>query len=321
MLSNGGTASVETACRFPMRLLESGPAAGALAAAFYGQESGFPEVLSFDMGGTTAKACVVDGGEPLTSNEFEVARVYRFKKGSGLAGEDVGDRDDRDRGRRWLHRPRRRARLAQGRTRERRRRSGTGLLRPRRRGADRDRRRPAPGVPRSRTTFSAGGWSWIAKALREGDERRSRVRSTSTPWRRRGASTRSSTRTWRTRRASTPSSAARTRGGTCCSPSAGPDRCTPTASPAPSASPASSHRSARGDLGLRFPVRPVLVRSHPQPLRSPGRPRLGRGKRRARGDGGRRTGAPAGLRGGRGGRPGAPPGRDALRRVRGTRSG
>ncbi len=84
MLSNGGTASFETACRFPIRLLESGPAAGALAAAFYGQESGFPEVLSFDMGGTTAKACVVEGGEPLTSNEFEIARVYRFKKGSGF---------------------------------------------------------------------------------------------------------------------------------------------------------------------------------------------------------------------------------------------
>ena len=84
MLSNGGTASVETACRFPVRLLESGPAAGALAAAFYGEEAGFSDVLSFDMGGTTAKACLIDGGEPLTSTDFEVARVYRFKKGSGL---------------------------------------------------------------------------------------------------------------------------------------------------------------------------------------------------------------------------------------------
>jgi N-methylhydantoinase A len=84
MLSNGGTASVETASRFPIRLLESGPAAGALAAAFYGRGSGFPDVLSFDMGGTTAKSCVVEDGEPLTSSEFEVARVYRFKKGSGL---------------------------------------------------------------------------------------------------------------------------------------------------------------------------------------------------------------------------------------------
>ncbi len=83
MLSNGGTASVETACRFPVRLLESGPAAGALAAAFHGKAAGFSDVLSFDMGGTTAKACLIDDGEPLTSTDFEVARVYRFKKGSG----------------------------------------------------------------------------------------------------------------------------------------------------------------------------------------------------------------------------------------------
>ena len=84
MLSNGGTASVETARRFPVRLLESGPAAGALAAAFYGRATDFSDVLSFDMGGTTAKACLIEGGEPLGSSEFEVARVYRFKKGSGL---------------------------------------------------------------------------------------------------------------------------------------------------------------------------------------------------------------------------------------------
>ena len=84
MLSNGGTASVETAREFPIRLLESGPAAGALAAAFYGRKTGFSDVLSFDMGGTTAKACLIEGGEPLTTSEFEVARVYRFKKGSGL---------------------------------------------------------------------------------------------------------------------------------------------------------------------------------------------------------------------------------------------
>jgi N-methylhydantoinase A len=84
MLSNGGTASVETAREFPIRLLESGPAAGALAAAFYGREAGFSEAFSFDMGGTTAKACLIEGGEPLTTSEFEVARVYRLKKGSGL---------------------------------------------------------------------------------------------------------------------------------------------------------------------------------------------------------------------------------------------
>src|SRR3712207_8925657 len=78
MLSNGGTASVETACRFPVRLLESGPAAGALAAAYYGKAAGFSDVLSFDMGGTTAKACLIDGGEPLTSTDFEDRKSTRL---------------------------------------------------------------------------------------------------------------------------------------------------------------------------------------------------------------------------------------------------
>jgi N-methylhydantoinase A len=84
MLSSGGIATVDTAVRFPIRLLESGPAAGALAAATYGNASGRPNLMSFDMGGTTAKLCVIDGGRPLVAHEFEVDRVYRFKKGSGL---------------------------------------------------------------------------------------------------------------------------------------------------------------------------------------------------------------------------------------------
>ena len=84
MLSSGGTGTVETARRFPIRLIESGPAAGALAAAHYGMLTGRPNLLSFDMGGTTAKACLIDGGEPLVAPDFEVARVYRFKRGSGL---------------------------------------------------------------------------------------------------------------------------------------------------------------------------------------------------------------------------------------------
>lgn len=84
MLSNGGIGTIETAVRFPIRLLESGPAAGALAAGFYGKLAGYGDLMSFDMGGTTAKLCVVEQGEPLTTNEFEVDRVYRFRKGSGL---------------------------------------------------------------------------------------------------------------------------------------------------------------------------------------------------------------------------------------------
>jgi N-methylhydantoinase A len=84
MLSAGGVATPDTAKRVPIRLVESGPAAGALAAARMARELGEPKLLSFDMGGTTAKACVIDVGEPLLAREFEVARADRFKKGSGL---------------------------------------------------------------------------------------------------------------------------------------------------------------------------------------------------------------------------------------------
>ena len=84
MLSSGGIATTETSARFPVRLLESGPAAGALAAARAGILSGHRDLLSFDMGGTTAKLCVIEDGQPLKTHEFEVDRVYRFRKGSGL---------------------------------------------------------------------------------------------------------------------------------------------------------------------------------------------------------------------------------------------
>ena len=84
MLSSGGIATRETAARFPVRLLESGPAAGALAAAQAGILAGHRDVLSFDMGGTTAKLCVIENGQPSKTHEFEVDRVYRFRKGSGL---------------------------------------------------------------------------------------------------------------------------------------------------------------------------------------------------------------------------------------------
>ena len=84
MLSSGGVATLDTAVRFPVRLVESGPAAGALAAAAVGAMVGRDSLLSFDMGGTTAKLSVVEGGEPLVTYDFEVDRRYRFKKGSGL---------------------------------------------------------------------------------------------------------------------------------------------------------------------------------------------------------------------------------------------
>jgi N-methylhydantoinase A len=84
MLSNGGICTVEMAETYPVRLIESGPAAGALAAAEIATRSGEKNVLSFDMGGTSAKACLVVDGEPLFTPNLEVARHYRFKAGSGL---------------------------------------------------------------------------------------------------------------------------------------------------------------------------------------------------------------------------------------------
>src|SRR5262247_4241248 len=82
--SGGGLAALETARRFPIRLVESGPAGGAILAAALARQCGLDKVLSFDMGGTTAKICLIDDGEPQHSRTFEVARQYRFLKGSGL---------------------------------------------------------------------------------------------------------------------------------------------------------------------------------------------------------------------------------------------
>jgi N-methylhydantoinase A len=84
MTSGGGLTTVETAIRFPVRLVESGPAGGAIFAVHVARQCGLDKVLSYDMGGTTAKICLIDGFQPQTSRAFEVARVYRFKKGSGL---------------------------------------------------------------------------------------------------------------------------------------------------------------------------------------------------------------------------------------------
>ena len=84
MLSNGGLTHVEEAKRVPVRLLESGPAAGALAAAVFGGRSGARDLLAFDMGGTTAKLAVVRDGVPRVAHRFEAARERRFTPGSGL---------------------------------------------------------------------------------------------------------------------------------------------------------------------------------------------------------------------------------------------
>ena len=84
MLSNGGVVSAEDAARTPIRLVESGPAAGALAGSWYANRLGERRLLCFDMGGTTAKSCLIEDSEPELTTTFEVARIYRFKKGSGF---------------------------------------------------------------------------------------------------------------------------------------------------------------------------------------------------------------------------------------------
>jgi 5-oxoprolinase (ATP-hydrolysing) len=84
MQSSGGMASPATARAFPIRLLESGPAGGGLATAFFGRLAGYADVISFDMGGTTAKACLIQQGRPDIAPMMEAARVHRFKRGSGL---------------------------------------------------------------------------------------------------------------------------------------------------------------------------------------------------------------------------------------------
>jgi N-methylhydantoinase A len=84
MLSGGGIAAVQDAKDFPIRLIESGPAAGAMAASFIARLAGLDRVVSFDLGGTTAKMCLVENGAPDHKFDFEAGRVRRFVKGSGL---------------------------------------------------------------------------------------------------------------------------------------------------------------------------------------------------------------------------------------------
>ena len=84
MTASGGMTTLETASRLPVRLVESGPAGGAILAARLARESGKSKVLSFDMGGTTAKLCLIDGFRPQTARKFEIARAERFIRGSGM---------------------------------------------------------------------------------------------------------------------------------------------------------------------------------------------------------------------------------------------
>lgn len=84
MLSSGGVTSAETAAEFPVRIIESGPTAAVIAGEYYGRMFGMEDIFCFDMGGTTAKSCLIQKGRAGIVSTFEVGRVHRFKKGSGL---------------------------------------------------------------------------------------------------------------------------------------------------------------------------------------------------------------------------------------------
>jgi N-methylhydantoinase A len=84
VLSSGGVVGPRTAGRMPVRMIESGPAAGALGAAFAAKALKVPDLLAFDMGGTTAKVCLIRNFEPLVTGTFEIDRMYRMKEGSGI---------------------------------------------------------------------------------------------------------------------------------------------------------------------------------------------------------------------------------------------
>ncbi len=85
MLSSGGITSADTAMAFPVRIIESGPTAAVISAVYFGKMFDVKDIFCFDMGGTTAKSCLIQKGEPGMVSTFEVGRVHRFKKGSGLA--------------------------------------------------------------------------------------------------------------------------------------------------------------------------------------------------------------------------------------------
>jgi N-methylhydantoinase A len=84
MLSSGGITSIETARQFPVRIIESGPTAAVIASQHYGRMFQIKDMFCFDMGGTTAKSCLIQKGQAGLVSTFEVGRVQRFKKGSGL---------------------------------------------------------------------------------------------------------------------------------------------------------------------------------------------------------------------------------------------
>ena len=141
MTSGGGLASLDAAIRFPIRLVESGPAGGAILATRIAAEMGLDKVISFDMGGTTAKICLINDYTPQTAREFEVDRRARFMKGSGIPLRIPVIEDGGDRGGRRLHCQGRCHGTNCGGSRQRGRRSRSRRLRARREGSHHHRRR------------------------------------------------------------------------------------------------------------------------------------------------------------------------------------
>ena len=135
-LSNGGTATAATAAEFPVRLVESGPCGGALAAAETARRCGFEDLLAFDMGGTTAKAFLSAGGGVPDHHRVRGGAGVPVQTGQRAASAGSCARHDRGRRRRRQHRPHRPARPAGGRPGKRRLLPGAGLLRPRRGAAN-----------------------------------------------------------------------------------------------------------------------------------------------------------------------------------------
>ena len=167
MLSGGGLTTIETACRFPVRLVESGPAGGAIFSGSIARQCGLANVLSFDMGGTTAKICLIDDYKPQTARAFEVARVGRFRKGSGLPLRiPVIEMVEIGAGGGSLAHVDAMGRIAR-RAGKRRRRSGAGLLWPRRHAAGRDGCEPDAGPLRSRHASPAARCSWTPRAAHD----------------------------------------------------------------------------------------------------------------------------------------------------------
>ena len=154
MTSGGGLTTLENAMQFPIRLVESGPAGGAILATKVAEEMGLDKVISFDMGGTTAKISLIGDYRPQTAREFEVDRAAQFYQGRRLAAPHPGHRDGGDR--RWWRLDRTAIpRSHHHRTGQRGRGSGSRRLWPGRRPPDDHRRRRGPRQDRS-ASFAGG---------------------------------------------------------------------------------------------------------------------------------------------------------------------